>query len=81
MSCADCTTAEANPRSARYTRDCDECRARAFANSPEYFDSARAEAMTPAYRSALQLTFGANWKHAHTRVRFHSDRIHAAGKG
>lgn len=73
--CEDCATAETNPRSARFSAHCLECSARHLANRHEFFESSKAGAMTPRYRSVLQAVFGGEWKDGHTKVRAWADRM------
>lgn len=73
--CPDCQRAETNPRTARFTATCRECTARSLAQSPAFFDSARSEALTPTYRSALQFFFGGDWKAGHEMVKQWAGRL------
>lgn len=58
-----------------YRADCDGCTARALAQSPVYHDAAQADAITPAYRDALQRAFGAErWREGHALVREWAER-------
>lgn len=75
IDCQDCVRAEANPFTARFTASCKECSARSLAQSPAYFDSARAEAMTATYKAALRYVFGSEWQEGHARVRKWSERL------
>lgn len=75
MSCDACTTALANPLSGLYRAGCLECEARALAQSPQFFDAVAAEAITPAYRSALEHTFGTHWKDGHTQVKAWAEKL------
>lgn len=73
--CADCSRAETNPRTARFTATCLECSARALAQSPLYFESSRGEAMTPEYRAALEAVFGEDVRQGHDATRAWANRI------
>lgn len=75
MTCEACEHAKDNPQTGMYQANCRECTARALANSPQYFDAMKAEAITPAYRSALQSAFGQDWKAGHERVKHWAARI------
>lgn len=74
MTCPACQEAETNPSTGMYQSECLECSARALSHSPAYFDAARSNSITPAYRDALQAVFGDGWKAGHERVKFWSDR-------
>ena len=67
--CPACTEAKANRWSGAYRADCKECSARALSHSPEFFKSHKYEKLTPAYRHAIEVTFGENWKAGHERVK------------
>ena len=76
--CEDCPVAEANALSVRYTIGCFECTARALANSPTFSVVVEANAITPAYKDALQSMFDEDLKVAHAAVSKWSRRIAAA---
>ena len=69
MTCQACESAKANRWCGAYHADCLECSARALSHSPAYHAAATADAMTPAYRDALQSVFGDAWKDGHARVK------------
>lgn len=46
-----------------------------LAHSPAMAESAKAEALLPAYRSALQHLFGEDWKEGHERVKKWAERL------
>lgn len=73
--CPACATAQADALTGHYRAGCTECAARMLAHGPEHFDAMAAAAFTPAYRSALQAVFGADWMDGHVRVRAWSRRI------
>lgn len=73
--CEPCTRAEANPRSGIYQTGCKECESRMLAHSPAMAESAKAEALLPAYRSALQHLFGEDWKEGHERVKRWAEKL------
>ncbi len=75
MTCHACERAESNPRTGLYQANCPECKARALANSPQYFESAMAGVITTGYRTALESAFGADWKNAHANVKAWSERL------
>ena len=67
--CPACAEATVNPWCGHYRADCSECSARALSHSPAHHNAAKAGAITPRYRDALQLCFGAAWKEGHERVK------------
>lgn len=67
--CTACTAARANRWCGQYRHGCAGCTARLIAGSPAYAEAAKANTLTPAYRSALQDAFGAEWLEAHKLVR------------
>ena len=69
MNCKACTEAEQNPKTHSFNGGCMECSARALSHGPIYWAAARADALTPAYRSALQAMAGGEWQALHTRVK------------
>lgn len=73
--CEGCTAAESNPLSGLVLAHCNECAARSIAKSHPYWVAMRADAMTPDYRSALQLIFGADWQNGHTMARAWADKL------
>lgn len=74
MTCPACQEAERNPLTGMYQSGCLECSARALSHGPAYFDAARSDSMTPAYRDALQATFGENWRAGHEAVKAWAQR-------
>lgn len=46
-----------------------------LAHSPAMAESAKAEALMPAYRSALQHLFGEDWKEGHERVKRWAEKL------
>ena len=54
MTCPDCQTAQARPWHG-FRADCKGCQVRALTRSPEYEESRRSGAQTPAYRAALKV--------------------------
>ena len=73
--CPACTEFASNPQTGSYRAQCLECKARSIANSPLYFEASQAEAITPAYRSALQRAFGGAWLEFHQRVKAYAELI------
>lgn len=69
MSCEACAQARENRWCGMYRAACDGCTARALSQSPMYHEAAQAEAMTPAYRDALQRAFGDRWREGHAMVK------------
>ncbi|MEO8807917.1 MAG: hypothetical protein ABI433_17690 [Burkholderiaceae bacterium] len=80
MSCDACDRAATNALTALFNVGCFECTTRALAGGPTFFESAQADAITPAYRGSLQAMFGAEWKEAHQAVRKWHERITEAKK-
>lgn len=77
MTCTACTAFERNHNSGAYCTACAECTARGLARSLRFFLAAKAAAITPDYRSALQAAFGADWQAGHARVKACAERIAA----
>lgn len=70
MSCEACTHAEKNPMTGRYSANCQECQARALAQSPGLFNSRLMGVKSPEYAAALTKVFGeGNEKEGHEKVR------------
>jgi len=69
MNCEACESAKKNRWCGMYRADCKECSARALSHSPMYWSAAEADAITPAYRDALQAVFGDEWKSWHAKVK------------
>lgn len=67
--CKACSAARADALAGAYRAGCDQCLARFLARSKVYFDAARADAMTPAYKSALRAAFGERWQEGHQWVK------------
>ena len=78
MNCQACARAKVNPLTGHYMLACRECEARALANSPAMADASLAEAIIPAYRSALQAIFGADWMAGHSQVKVWAEKISSA---
>ena len=77
MECRPCAEAEANPATHSFTSGCMECSARALAHGPVYWAAAKAETLTPAYKTALQAIAGDGWQALHTRVKVWAGRLKA----
>jgi hypothetical protein len=75
MTCPACTAAETNPTGSSYRAGCTECAARSLANGPLFFAAQQAEAMTPAYRRALDRAFAGDAKAGHERVKAWAAKI------
>ncbi len=75
MDCEACLRAETNPRTGWMRADCLECAARSIANSPAFYQSTEADAITPTYRAALWAFFGNDWREGHARVKAWKARI------
>jgi hypothetical protein len=67
--CECCALAELKPRSGLIFAGCRGCEARSLAKSPSFWEAAKAEAMTPAYRDALQQIAGEEWRELHAQVK------------
>lgn len=80
MTCEACQRAEKNPHTGIYMSKCQNCEARMLANSPTMADSARAAAILPGYRDALQRVFGDDWMAGHEKVKAWSDRMRGQTK-
>ncbi|MEQ1692328.1 MAG: hypothetical protein ABMA00_13640 [Gemmatimonas sp.] len=65
----DVDNARKNPQSGIFQMKCDGCAARALAQSPEFHAAAKADAMTPAYRTALAQLFPERETDGHQLVR------------
>ena len=76
--CTDCLAADGNPLWGGFHGPCDACTSRALAHGPIYFAAAQADALIPAYRSALQVAFGKDWQAGHERVKAWAQRISTA---
>lgn len=75
--CEACAVAETNPKTGLVVSECKECIARSLAGSPAYWDSMAADALTPAYRSALRYFYGAEWVKGHAMVKAWRTKIEA----
>jgi hypothetical protein len=73
MSCPACTEAKVNRWCGAYRADCIECSARALSHSPAYWESLRAGQPGYAYKEALVITFGDNWRAGHLMVKAWAD--------
>ena len=79
--CTHCTTAQTDPHWPGYQAGCRGCSIRALANGPAFFEAARAEQVTPAYRAALQALLGdEDWKAGHREVKAEHERLKALMK-
>lgn len=77
--CPDCVTAEAFPRSVRFSSECLSCSARALAGGPAFFDSVRCGSWSKTYRDAVASLFGElHAGEGHKRVMEWHQRIEAA---
>lgn len=68
----DCTACDEwlrNRFSGAYRSDCEHCHARMLASSPAFWESAKAEAITPRYRDALIARWGEKWRDGHALVK------------
>lgn len=75
MTCPDCQKAQTIKHWGGYHANCHGCKVRSLACGPAYFTAMQANAMTPGYRSALQVMFGENWKQAHEEVKAEHQRL------
>ena len=67
--CPACAKAELCPTTGLMQAGCMRCEARALARSPSFYEAATAEAMTPAYRDALRMVAGDDWRKVHEEVK------------
>jgi hypothetical protein len=74
--CQDCEKAANNPNWPGIYSKCRGCHVRGFANGFEFWCSRRDGSLTPAYRAALQATFGDDWPQAHEAIKAEAGRIH-----
>ncbi|HNG79149.1 MAG TPA: hypothetical protein PLW24_06755 [Burkholderiaceae bacterium] len=77
MSCEHCASAQKDADWAGYQARCRGCQVRALANGPAFFESARAQRISPAYRAALEKLLGPDWQASHREVRAEFDRLQA----
>ena len=75
MSCEHCTEAQTDANWPGYQARCRGCQVRALANGPAFFESARAQRISPAYRAALEKLLGPDWQASHREVRAEFDRL------
>lgn len=67
--CPACAKAELCPTTGLIHAGCRGCEARALAKSPAFAEAAEADAMTQAYKSALQAIAGERWQEFHKEVK------------
>ncbi len=77
MTCTDCQEAQTDKHWPIFQADCRGCKVRALAGGPAYHTAMAANALTPNYRSALQLAFGEDWKSGHEEVKAEYERLKA----
>lgn len=75
MTCKACETAQKNPRTGMFQAGCPECSARALASGIPFFESGRASKILPAYRQALEKSFGDDWQSGHAKVKEWAKRL------
>lgn len=75
MTCPACQRADTEPNTGMIQAGCPGCTARELARSPQYFQSERAGAFTPAYRKALERAYGENWKEGHAQAKEWAARL------
>lgn len=75
MSCTACAAAQTDAHHAIYQSDCRGCRVRALASGPTYFESARADRLTPQYRAGLRALFSDAWQQGHADVKAEHARL------
>jgi hypothetical protein len=78
VSCTACELSKADPSNDRHwdpTGKCKGCIARALASTGAHVESQELQAITPKYRSELEIFFGESWKLGHERVKEWADRI------
>lgn len=81
MTCQNCTVARTDAHWPGYQAGCRGCGVRALANSPAFFNAARAGELTPAYRAALQTLLGEDWQASHKEVKAEYARLQSLKKG
>ena len=70
IGCQSCEKSEETGIPGFLSRGCIDCQARALANGPLYFASAKDGKPSPEYKAALVRVFGAEgWKSGHQLVR------------
>lgn len=77
MSCEHCTEAQTDANWPGYQARCRGCQVRAMANGTAFFESARAQRISPAYRAALEKMLGKDWQASHREVRAEYERLQA----
>ncbi|QIM51611.1 hypothetical protein [Hydrogenophaga crocea] len=78
MTCEACQEAENNPLTGLINAGCKGCAARSLAKSPDYCESVRIKDFSPAYRKALQTTFGEDRAKGHEMVKEWAERLKGA---
>lgn len=77
MTCAACEMALTDRLCALYHADCLGCQTRMLAQSPGFWRSRQAGALTTAYRDALEKVFGGDVAGGHARVKAEFERLEA----
>lgn len=77
MNCEHCASAQKDADWPVYQARCRGCQVRAMANGPAFFESARAQRISPAYRKALEKLLGPDWQTSHREVRAEYERLQA----
>ena len=72
--CPACLIAADDPHTGHYTAACQECKARALAQSPTGFQAHKLGKRTPQYVEALLIWFGAGNELHHERVKYWAGR-------
>ena len=75
MTCPACTIASSNPRTGEYRSNCEDCRARALAQSPQHADARDRRKLTTEYMEALRAVYGDGWEAGHQRVKAWAQRL------
>jgi uncharacterized protein (DUF1697 family) len=82
QNCPACADARQHPLTSGQLRaGCDECTARLLSGGVVFAASLRERDITPKYRAALELAFGADWEAGHERVKRWAKLRQAARKG
>lgn len=69
MTCTYCDEAKKRPHVGMYNSWCRSCKARALCQSPTFHEAIQSNTITPAYRHALQVYWGEQWKAGHEETK------------
>lgn len=71
----DCTAAATNKHWGGYHANCEGCTIRALAHGLAFYQARRARDIVPAYKKALESSFGEGWEAGHEKVKAESKRL------